>query len=282
MPQTSKQRIPLSTPAFLVALATGLACSFRDDTTVQIHQTPPRVDAGNDSAADGGAAMSTGGAGLTITASETDAGTSDTPAPSGENSTVETADAGVVPVEGADGSPTNEPPCTGCVRLAVYEDEIADYQLNFGPVDLANTTIVWRVRVYDYSGDVSFIGYVDSGDDFGGEATTGMTTLAAGAGWQEIRLDLSALPASPGPSLLDAGGAGDAGFNSGSSFDRAKVLRVGLAVQPGAAGAGPHRATLELDAVTFSDLPELNVDFAADQGGFVLVDSADATATQVP
>lgn len=225
--------------------------------------------------------MSTAGAGLTITAGEIDAGSSGTAA-SGESSTGATADAGVVPAEGAGDSLAGEPPCTDCARLAVYEKEIADYQLDFGPVDLENTTIIWRVRVYNYSGDVSFIGYADSGDNFGSEASTGMTTLAASADWQEIRLDLSALPALREPSLVDAGGADGSGFDSGSPFDKAKVLRVGLAMQPGPAGAGPHRATLEIDAVTFSDLPGLNVDFAAGQGGFVLVDSGDATVTQVP
>jgi hypothetical protein len=56
------------------------------------------------------------------------------------------------------------------------------------------------------------------------------------------------------------------------------VRRVGIAFDRTGAAA----STIELDSVTFADIPALSSSFSSDQGGFKLVESPSVNATLVP
>jgi hypothetical protein len=164
--------------------------------------------------------------------------------------------------------------CSGCLQLRVPGAEYADLQLQLGTTwDLSSSVIAWRVRVRDFAGEVSAVPYVQSGDRPDDEARPQSSTWNEPADWQQIQFDL-------GAAVPDGGSAAPGAASVvGGSFDATRVRRLGIAFQVGdAAGA----ATLEIDAVTFSEVPALNADFAASPSGFVLVDSSGVTLGHVP
>jgi hypothetical protein len=175
------------------------------------------------------------------------------------------------------------------VRLSVLSSRVAEYQLQFASRrDLSTSLVLWRVRVRDYVGDVQLMAYVESGDHIGPEggftpegASTSVN-LNASSGWQDVGIDLAPFEPFREPVFLEGEGSAGAAFVAGNPFDKSRIQRVGLRIQPLAQSGVFSPATVELDAVTFSAPQNSNVDFSTDAGGFELVDPESATVTHAP
>jgi hypothetical protein len=162
--------------------------------------------------------------------------------------------------------------CTGCLELempVVAGERNLGFQFNFNPptapLDLSNSTITWRVQVLPVDVNANFFvqTYVanappeDPGYAFNNYAN--YTALAAASFpsgmWVNIVHNVGALPA--------AGGAGDAGADSGTegdggtaiitAFDKSVVRAVGI--QIGAAMANTTTGTVRVlvDSVTITN-----------------------------
>lgn len=192
-------------------------------------------------------------------------------------------------VAGAAGLPT-DPDCTGCLRLTMSSRSARNLRLEFPDVqNLSEAQMTWRVRVRDFTGDVSMNFYAQSGDSVTDNMALSYVPLSNAAGWQEIGADLSTVPAFSPPLFSDAGGlngGAGAGFDAGFPFDKAEVERVGVILAPNVPDGVFTPLTLEIDSVSFSGHPDLNATFASSDAGFTLVDAdgavvAGATLTQV-
>ena len=190
---------------------------------------------------------------------------------------------------GGGGAPPGED-CTGCARISVLSGRAADYQLDFASrQNLSTSLVLFRVRVRDYVGDVYVTAYIESGDHLApeqglaAESQAITVTLNVGSGWQDVGMDLQQVQAFQAPRFEDDAGGGTAGgaFNPGFPFDKSRVRRVGMRIAPNAGFGVFTPATLELDSVSFSSAPALNVDFATDPGDFELVDPESGSVSHV-
>jgi hypothetical protein len=244
-------------------LAVALSCTYKEYNT---YEAPRLVeDAGSSAAGHGGTSGGSGGVG----------------GASGSG-----GEAGSVSVGGTGGSAGSGvetgTDCTGCARVGVLSNRVADYRLELPETtNLSNTVILARIRIRDYVGDVYVSGYLQSGNQPEEELTFGGVPFNTGSGWQTVGIDLSDVDAFRAGSFIDGGGFAGSGFDSGFPFNKRRVDRIGLRIAPSAASGVFTPATVELDSFTFSDVPALNVDFSTNVGGFALVDSVDATATFV-
>jgi len=254
----------------LIALWIAAGCTYKEYNTYEVlggEDAGPREVVGQGGAAGagqggtGGAAGTAGGAG------------------SSAGSAGSAGSSGIEP--GAD--------CTGCARISVLSSRVAEYQLEFDSRrNLSNSLLLWRVRVRDYVDNVQVMAYVESGDHIGPEGgytqegAFSYVIMNASSGWQDVGIDLGTFQAFRAPSIqdVDGGGAG-AGFDPGNPFDKSRVERVGLRIQPLSPSGVFTPATVELDAVTFSAPQDLSADFSADQAGFELVDPEAATISLV-
>lgn len=195
-------------------------------------------------------------------------------------------DAGSIAAGGGAGDTSDASECTGCARIAVLSNQNAEYRLELEPArNLSNTTVLARIRVRDFVGDVYVSGFVRSGDRPENEVQFGSSSFNATSGWQTLGIDLREVQAFQAPAFIDAGGIGGfagGGFDSGFPFDKRRVESIGLHITPQAGSGIFTPATVELDGLTFSNEPELDVDFSVDAGGFELVAPESATVTVVP
>jgi hypothetical protein len=138
--------------------------------------------------------------------------------------------------------------------------------------------------------DVNLTAYIESGEHaeipqqfFAPESSITSVTLNSASGWQDVGIDLAQISPFQAASFDQAdGGTAGGSFNSGFPFDKSRVRRVGLIIQPYAGTGLFTPATLELDSVTFSTAPDLNVEFSTGPGGFELLDPESATLSHVP
>lgn len=192
---------------------------------------------------------------------------------------------------GNGGSSSSSEDCTGCELIRVQSGRTADYQLDFDSRrNLSESLVLFRVRVRDYVGSVNLTAYIESGDHadipqqfFAPESSITSVALDTASGWQDVGIDLQQISPFQAASFDEAdGGTAGGSFNSGFPFDKSRVRRVGLVIQPNAGSGLFTPATLELDSVTFSTAPDLNVDFSTGPGEFELVDPESGSVSHVP
>lgn len=234
----------------LLSLALAASCTYNEYTT--INESPTLSDAGSSSASAGrGGAAGAGRGG--------DAG-----------STVAQGGAG----NGGGGAVAA--PCTGCARITIPGTS-ARLELPFeAEQDLRDTLVTFRVRVASGGNGVYFSAFARSGNDDGEELILANVRLDPSADWQEIGFDSSTIEPFRSASFIDSG-VGGAGFDPGNPFDKTEMQAIGFAVASDVPTGVFTASTLELDAIRFSNHPELDVLFSAAGGGVELVDSGAAT-----
>jgi hypothetical protein len=250
---------------------------------------------GGTSGTTGGTSGTTGGSsGTTGGTSGTTGGSSGTTGGAGGTggATVEAGAGGAVPVAGStnEGGSTNggggvqgtggstagpeagaggANPCSGYVKLfAAFEakGDAVELPLSLGetPVDLSATAIVVHLKVLEpNAGGMQVFAKNGEALDYKGWYG-GWTELVASPDWQDLTLNLADVePAG-------AGGAGGAG--AAAVFDKSQVMTAGLQVTTGDRSPFAGGTTILVDSVTFSDHPELNVDFAAEDPNLTVSD----------
>ncbi len=177
--------------------------------------------------------------------------------------------------------PSSADGCTGCLQLELPPNSETNLQLAFSSNrNFSRTTLGWRVRVRDFTGDVNISAYAENADPSLVVASSASLTVATG--WQDVGIDLEPIEEFREPAFVDAGGFGGGGFDPGNPFDKSRIRAIGLVIQPISALGNLTPAVIEVDRVTFSNLDGGNINFSTDDGDVELVDSDDAELTHVP
>jgi hypothetical protein len=162
-----------------------------------------------------------------------------------------------------------EPPCTGCVELAVpltAASQQAVFQFTYtAPVDFSDAIVTWRVQVLEglNRSDLFLYTLVQNGDAvlfaglFGAQLPFAAENGFLSDTWTDVMVNVSA---SPVPA------AGDT-----TSFDKRVVQSVGIGIGSSAALVTPITARLLVDSVTISGVPSSSaVTFDVNAEGLVL------------
>jgi hypothetical protein len=162
--------------------------------------------------------------------------------------------------QGAEAGAGGAGACSGYVSLLVAfeaQGDVVELPISLGeaPVDLSATAVAIHLKVLEPNAGGMQV-FAKNGEALQYKSVyAGWTELVASPEWQDLTLNLAEVPA------VGTGGAG--GASSQPVFDKSQVATVGLQVTTGDATPFSGGATILLDAVTFSDHPELNVDFTA-------------------
>jgi hypothetical protein len=195
----------------------------------------------------------------------------------GASATAGTGGAGQVGTAAGAGGAAADVNCAGCLRLSMTSGAFTNLRLEFSDDEnLSSSRMTWRMRVRDFTDDVVVSFYAQSGDTIDDNMPLSSLTLNSSAGWQEVGGDLSQVQAYVASTFFDAG-VGGSGFDPGFPFDKRRVERVGVTAVANVPNGVFSPLTIEIDSVTFSDHPELNATFSADDGGFQLVEVDGAT-----
>jgi hypothetical protein len=106
--------------------------------------------------------------------------------------------------------------------------------------------------------------------------------LSTASGSQDVGLDLAQVAEFRAPAFIDAGGFGGGGFDPGFRFDKERIRRIGMKIQPQGGAAIFTPARLEVESLGFSNRQAQNEDFSKDDGDVAFVDSEAAELIHVP